>query len=310
MHLNLPAFVLGVHEELEKASRCWEGHEPVPGKKAYSEDSCRPKGSGKKEKEKKAFDANSMPSNENILPNLSNQAKWKYVRTKDALKLSDGNLVYSFGGFSDKYPSEDTRVTRGADDNILDFEKDLESKGTAQIHRASPDNIYMTLANGADNPTFMLQHESGKNWRYSPSKKFVEKLKALETAVPDGNVTVDPGALMEGAADQVKQAYIIDIVNPHVAAGLLDSEGAANLLTSGVHGLENFGKNYMQMHRDMPVASTVSGYALNKLTGGLLDSINPAREVRRVMDPSVRNSREIVPLAAAAVPAIAAHMFQ
>jgi hypothetical protein len=30
-------------ESLSKTARCWEGFEPVPGKKAYSEDSCRPK---------------------------------------------------------------------------------------------------------------------------------------------------------------------------------------------------------------------------------------------------------------------------
>lgn len=34
-------------------SRCWEGYEPVPGKKPYSEDSCRPKGSKAKKSEKK-----------------------------------------------------------------------------------------------------------------------------------------------------------------------------------------------------------------------------------------------------------------
>jgi hypothetical protein len=37
----------------EAKGRCWEGYEPVPGKEAYSEDSCRPKGE-KKDKEKKA----------------------------------------------------------------------------------------------------------------------------------------------------------------------------------------------------------------------------------------------------------------
>jgi hypothetical protein len=42
-----------------KAARCWAGYEPVPGKKPYSEDSCRPIGSKKKKKktEKKASTA-------------------------------------------------------------------------------------------------------------------------------------------------------------------------------------------------------------------------------------------------------------
>ncbi len=34
----------------EKAGRCWSGYEAVPGKKPYSDDSCRPVGSSKKKK--------------------------------------------------------------------------------------------------------------------------------------------------------------------------------------------------------------------------------------------------------------------
>ena len=33
--------------------RCWDGYEPVPGKAAYSEDSCRPTGSKKKKEKRK-----------------------------------------------------------------------------------------------------------------------------------------------------------------------------------------------------------------------------------------------------------------
>jgi len=39
---------------LQKAARCWSGYEPVPGKKPYSNDSCRPVGSKKKKKKKAA----------------------------------------------------------------------------------------------------------------------------------------------------------------------------------------------------------------------------------------------------------------
>jgi hypothetical protein len=38
---------------MQKAARCWSGYEPVPGAKAYSEGSCRPKGSKKTQKEVK-----------------------------------------------------------------------------------------------------------------------------------------------------------------------------------------------------------------------------------------------------------------
>lgn len=37
-----------------KLARCWEGYEPVPGKKPYSNDSCRPASSKKKTKKEKA----------------------------------------------------------------------------------------------------------------------------------------------------------------------------------------------------------------------------------------------------------------
>jgi len=37
----------------QKAARCWAGYEPVPGKKPYSDNSCRPKGSKKPQKKTK-----------------------------------------------------------------------------------------------------------------------------------------------------------------------------------------------------------------------------------------------------------------
>lgn len=39
---------LAYQYKMTKAARCWAGYEPVPGKKPYSEDSCRPIGSKKK----------------------------------------------------------------------------------------------------------------------------------------------------------------------------------------------------------------------------------------------------------------------
>jgi hypothetical protein len=43
-------------DRMRKAARCWAGYEPVPGKKPYSNNSCRPKGKTKKKTEKKAAD--------------------------------------------------------------------------------------------------------------------------------------------------------------------------------------------------------------------------------------------------------------
>lgn len=41
-----------IEQLITKSARCWAGYEPVPGKKPYSNDSCRPVGSKKKKKKK------------------------------------------------------------------------------------------------------------------------------------------------------------------------------------------------------------------------------------------------------------------
>jgi hypothetical protein len=277
--IYMDAFMLGVAEELEKVS---------------------------------ATDINSMPVNENILPSISSQAKWKYARGKDSLKLSDGNLVYSFA-MPEQYPSEDTKVSRMEDDNILNFEKDSIGKGTAQIHRSSPDNIYMTLADGGDNPTFMLQHEEGKNWRYSPSKKFIEKLKKMnpvsaslpslekveEPVAFNNSMLIDPESLFAGGEDHAKQASL----GPEY--GAFDSESAATYLKDLVSKGKGLVNSYVDYNAAHPVTSTLGRYAVLKGIDAARGAINPDREFERIVDPKVRTRRELFPIAAAALPTIA-----
>jgi hypothetical protein len=235
-NLDLPAFYLGAYEELSK--KAWLS--------------------------KQAVDVSAMPVNENILPTVGGQTKWKYVRTRDGLKLTDGNLVYSFGGLPEEFPSEDTQVSRLSDDNILDFEKDHVSKGTAQIHRSSPGNIYMTLADGQMNPTFMLQHEEGQNWRYSPAKKFMAKLKALKENTPTENVSINPEALLDGAKDQVKIAYDPEYLNH----GMMDAEDLKRHLTT----VGNFITNPKVMYSGL---GALAGFGLNELRHGMSSGDQP-----------------------------------
>jgi hypothetical protein len=276
---------------------------------------------------KLAFDVSSMPVNENILPSLASQAKWKYVRTKDGLKLSDGNLVYSFGGFPESYPSEDAMISRLADDNILDFEKDHVSKGTAQIHRSSPDNIYMTLADGSQNPTFMLQHETGQNWRYSPSKKFLQKLKALEQPKEDQNVTVDPASLLAGASDIVKEASLAahDLIqmgvnsaypkgslaeqaamNPYHPRGFFDASSLAAKIKSTGNSIGDAASRTVGFAADHPLASILGTYALAKGIGKARDFIDPSREEERKNESQTKKVlREFADVSTAALPTLA-----
>jgi hypothetical protein len=268
--IHLPAFYLGVREELDKQA---------------------------------SMQMDSMPVNENILPTISKQTKWRYARTKDGLKLTDGNLVYSFGGLPEEFPAEDTRIGRHVDDNILNFDKDAISKGTAQIHRSSPDNIYMTLANGMHNPTFMLQHEGGKNWRYSPAKKFVQKLKALSAAkaMEPETVSLDPSAMLEGAQDTIKQADITNMLSaPGIGAGFLTANSAAQKLQNIGSNLAGAGA-WMGRH---PIASGLGLY-------GLARNMVPKFRSRVVGHPEQyhRTRDTLLPIAAAAVPTTLASAF-
>jgi hypothetical protein len=265
---------------------------------------------------KVAFDAASMPSNENILPNINSQSKWKYVRTKDGLRLSDGNLVYNFGGFPEEFPGEDIRVNRLKDDNILDFEKDHIGKGTAQIHRSSPDNIYMTLSDGAKNPTFMLQHEEGQNWRYSPSKKFLAKLKAVQARIKEpeskpeavspvpeyeNTMLLDPESLLKGAADFCKKAF--DATHPTFA---LDADDAANIIKGLGYGTAALGKGFVNTATEHPIATGATLFGLTSGVSALRDMISPERKLEREASPGARLQHILGNVALAGVPTLAA----
>jgi hypothetical protein len=267
--------------------------------------------SSKVVKEKKAgVDVSGMPINENILPTMSSQAKWRYVRTKDGLKLTDGNLVYSFGGFPEDYPAEDTRISRLADDNILNFENDALSKGTAQIHRSSPDNIYMTLATGKDNPTFMLQHEGGQNWRYNPSKKFLAKLQKMKESLPAGSseeIPVDASAVLDAAKDTPVKAAELDITNPYIPRGFYDADSLANLFSSSVRGAGDFVKNTINTMAERPVTSAVKAYALGLGIDKARDFLDPEREESRKNLTNIQKAKQYInPVLWATLPVIAA----
>jgi hypothetical protein len=278
--LDIAAFTLGVREELAKRAQ---------------------------------FTLDSMPTNENILPTIDRQVKWRYVRTKDGLKLTDGNLVYSFG-LPSEFPAEDTPVSRLEDDNILDFERDVVAKGTAQIHRSSPDSVYMTLADGSQNPTFSITHEQGKQWRYSPAKRFLEKLRAIQpeqqAVQPDQSaqevqsehsarnaesILIDPESLIAGGQDKVKTAFFD-------AAGAINGADIAGMMTSGANSL----KDLVAWKASAPLLSFGAGYAGASVLGHVRDALNPGRVTQRKMNPGLMRNHDLTPVAAGLLPTVAA----
>lgn len=109
--------------------------------------------------------------NNTHFPYLQTQAKWKFVRTPSGLKLTDGNQIYGFSFPTGKEEAEEDFDIEKLPATIEALKQNAVREGTAQIHRASPSSIYLTLQDGRTNPTFNIVHREGNIWRVSPKKR-------------------------------------------------------------------------------------------------------------------------------------------
>jgi hypothetical protein len=216
-------------------------------------------------------------ANENILPSFTGQKNWKYVVTPEGLRLSDGNHVYGFG-LSD-FGGELKPVEKLKDINILDFEKAKLHGGTAQIHRSSPHSIYMTLATGKDNPTFVLEHNEGRNWKYLPSKKMMKRLEAFKNQDSQIIPKVDPEALLRGGEEEIKTAEFNGVFGT--------PENAAHLMFGGINNVRG-AMGSLAAHPLLTIGGTVlGGMLLNHLRKKLSPEYNqkmqtsPGKEFNR-----------------------------
>jgi len=222
--------------------------------------------------------------NENILPTFAGQRKWQYVKTPEGLRLSDGERVYGFG--LQDLGGEVGRVPKLDDIPLRDFEQGTGGSGTAQIHRSSPDSIYMTLADGRENPTFRLEHEEGKNWKYIPSKKMLARLNQLKTHKAEapgevGNPRVDVESLLQGGMDGIKAAGVGEflfgkglktVTDPNARGMATDMALYSNPVTGVATGLWDTGSHLMKGNW---------GQALGSLGMGALSFVPGAGSVAR-----------------------------
>lgn len=131
----------------------------------------------------------SAPSNASLFPTLNSQAKWRFAKGQDFLRLHDGQKVYAFKLPTGVSHDEDFAAVREADHEPSSFETGATEKGFAQVHRADPGSIYFTLQEGHSNPTFTLKHTGEDNWKGVPKKR-----KVKETVIPN----VDIPAMTDG----------------------------------------------------------------------------------------------------------------
>ncbi len=166
-----------------------------------------------------------------FFPMLQSQATWKYSLHGGKLHLNDGHHVYAFA-FPAEVGDEDFPAERHPDSNHAEFNK-LPHQGIAQVHRADPGSIYVTLQDGAKNPTFTLQHQNASTWKGIPKKKLK---KLLNT--PSETTEVDPAQFMAGATKEANDMlHSLDL-----AAG----NGISNLGQEAYQTFANAGQHPME----------------------------------------------------------------
>jgi hypothetical protein len=136
----------------------------------------------------KAANENSefFQQNGNTFPNITSQTKWQFARQDGHIHLTDGLQVYSFnlpeGEKEDAFPAK----------KIEQSNFQFKDKGqSAQIHRADPGQIYLTLHNGKNNKTYTIKHDYEDNWKFIPKQKKIDKI-AFELGVRDKLASAHP----------------------------------------------------------------------------------------------------------------------
>lgn len=133
-------------------------------------------------------------TNYSIFPVIDSQQVWKFSNKDGHLELNTGDVVHRFETPNGIPSTGDFPLKKVQDGGFHSF----TPTGTAQVHRGNPGMLYITLHNGATNPTYTLHHENGDNWRA------VHKQKQAEV------IEVDPGEFLGGLLD--KSASMIDPV--------------------------------------------------------------------------------------------------
>jgi hypothetical protein len=177
----------------------------------------------------------------------------------------------------------------------------------------------MTLADGSNNPTFMLQHEEGQNWRYSPSKKFLAKLKAVKDAITpsapapveqkeevpvasaENALLIDPASLVKGAEDFCKLA----MNTQHLSAGK-DSQYFGDLLKTLGYGTVALGQGFANTARNHPLLTGASLFGLASGVSKLRDRLQPERVIEKELDPRLKTQEVLGNISLAAIPTIGA----
>jgi len=150
---------------------------------------------------KTAEDIFSIPNDTSIFPTIDTQQRWKFARCDEGIHLNDGQKVHSFKFKHDESTENDFAMEKKPDVPFHNFAQGADYEGTAQVHRANPGMLYVTLHDGKENPTYTFKHVHENQWRAIPKVKKAEE--ALE---------VDHSAFLNGLIEKSANSGILDTV--------------------------------------------------------------------------------------------------
>lgn len=206
----------------------------------------------------------------NTFPNITSQAKWKFERDDGHIHLTDGLHVYSFN--LPEGEKEETFPAKKIEQSNFQF----KDKGkAAQVHRADPGQIYVTLHDGKDNKTYTIKHEYEDNWKVIPKQKKIDK-----------------AAFDLGVADKLAEGHPI-----------LDK------IFKGINTAGKFGVNSIMQLGDNPVASAALGLGLGAAYDLGKRTFYNSDEENEEETPAQRIARYVVPAAGLGLMGKAVRMF-
>lgn len=170
--------------------------------------------------------------NGSIFPTITSQSKWQFERKDGHLHLTDGLHVYSF----ELPEGEKEDVFRAKKLERPNFQFKTKGKA-AQVHRADPGHVYVTLHDGKDNKTYNIQHEFEDNWKVIPKQKKVIKKEAFTHELQDKLGTEYP--ILDKVFKGIDLAGRLGIRS---IMGLGQNPTNSMLLGAGLGGLYDLGK--------------------------------------------------------------------
>lgn len=184
--------------------------------------------------------------NEPLFPNISSQAKWKYAKGHNFIRLSDGQHVYAFNMPEGESPDNEFNINRKNNISLDKFEEGATSKGLAQIHRADPGSIYFTIQEGYRNPTYTFRHVGESKWRAIPKKKKIGKPLPVQTTQSMTGMLPGEGIVVGGVPEAVKQGMEEEMSKHAGEWDLFFGDRLARAGNQLVHGLMMPGRDWAQ----------------------------------------------------------------